>query len=187
MNMIRAPRVRAALVAVAGSILLLALPGGQARAGSGTVLEGTGTFSSQVVRTTETLDPPCVSLVTRNGNVAFTGLITNTLQNGDFVSHALRDACATPVQGPSKQTYELHGATVAGKKGDLVVEAEGIFEGDATTPPGARSRYQLKIWGVSGDFKGAEGEGQSVGIATGFPGVPATSSNTYYVTIRLKK
>jgi hypothetical protein len=45
----------------------------------------------------------------------------------------------------------------------------------------------LTISGISGDLKGAVGEGQSVGLATAFPGDPATSSNTYYIKIWLKK
>jgi hypothetical protein len=170
----------ATLVAFAASILLFAGTHGPARADSTIVLEGTGTFSSLVVRTTQTLDPPCVSLVSRAGTVAFTGFIT--AQGGGFESRAVRDACATPVQGTSSQTYDLLNATIGGKTGHLVIQADGIFEGDATVPPGARSRYHLTISGVGGDLKGAEGEGQSVGLAT-----TAVSSNTYYVTIRLKK
>jgi hypothetical protein len=181
----KVPYMGAAVVAVAASIVLLAGTDRQSWAASPTVLEGTGTFSSAVVRTTTPLDPSCVSLVTREGTVAFTGFITNT--DGGFLSHAVRDACASPVQGPSKQTYDLFNATVDGRTGHLIVEAVGIFEGDATTPPGARSQYHLTITGVDGDFKGATGEGQSVGLATGFPGVPATSSNTYYIKILLKK
>jgi hypothetical protein len=187
MTTIKARYMRAVLVAIVGSVLLLARVRSQARAGSITVIEGTGNFSSVVLRTTQTLNPPCVSLVTRTGNIAFTGFITNALQDGDFVSHNLRDACATPVQGTSRQTYDLLNATVAGNTGDLVVEVEGIFEGDATAPPGARTRYHLKIRGVGGDFKGAEGEGQSVGLATAFPSLPADSSDTYYVKIWFKK
>jgi hypothetical protein len=171
---------RVALIAVVTSIMLFAGAGRQAWAGSPVVLEGTGTFSSVVIRTTSTLDPPCVSLVTRVGTVDFTGFIKNTA--GNFLSHAVRDACADPVQGPTKQTYDLLNATVAGRTGQLHVEAEGVFEGDATTPPGARSRYHLTITGVDGDFKGAYGEGQSVGLAT-----TTSSSNTYYVKIWLKK
>mgnify|MGYP001459825557 CR=1 FL=1 len=132
MKAMKAPHVRAALVAVAGSILLLAEAPSQARADSTIVIEGNGTFSSVVTRTTVALTPPCVSLVTRIGTIAFTGLIANDLPDGQFESHALRDACAPPVQGPSKQTYDLRHATVAGKTGHLVVEVEGFFEGDAT-------------------------------------------------------
>jgi hypothetical protein len=127
---------RVALIAVVTSIMLFAGAGRQAWAGSPVVLEGTGTFSSVVIRTTSTLDPPCVSLVTRVGTVDFTGFIKNTA--GNFLSHAVRDACADPVQGPTKQTYDLLNATVAGRTGQLHVEAEGIFEGDATTPPPER-------------------------------------------------
>lgn len=180
MKRFTALHVRVALVAVAGSILLFAGERSEVRADSTIVIEGTGNFDSVVTRTTETLSPPCVSLVSRAGVVAFTGLITS--QNGAFASRALRDACATPVQGTSTQTYDLLYATVAGRTGHLVVQAEGVFEGDATTPPGARSRYHLTISGVDGDLKGAEGEGQSVGLATS-----ASSSNTYYVKITLKK
>ena len=171
--------LRAAAGAVAASMLLFAGARGPARADSTTVLQGTGTFTSAVVRTAQTLDPPCVSLVTRTGTVAFAGFITAA--SGNFQSHALRDACADPVQGPTTQTYDLPHATIGGKTGHLVVQAEGIFEGDATVAPGARSRYHLTITGVGGDFKGAVGEGQSVGLAT-----TAASTNTYYVTITLQ-
>jgi hypothetical protein len=126
---------RVALIAVVTSIVLFAGAGRQAWAGSLVVVEGTGTFGSVVTRTTSTLDPSCVSLVTRVGTVEFTGFVTNAAADGKFLSHALRDACASPVQGPSKQAYDLLNATVAGRTGQLHVEAEGIFEGDATTPP----------------------------------------------------
>ena len=180
-------RIQAIVALFIGAIVLSAGALSQASAGSTTVIEGTGTFSSVVTRTTATLDPACVSLVTRIGTVAFTGLITNALADGQFASHALRDACAAPVQGPSRQTYDLLNATVGGKTGHLVVEVEGFFDGDAATPPGARTRYHFTISGVGGNLKGALGEGQSVGLATAFPGVPATSSNTYYATISIKK
>lgn len=174
--------VCAALVAVVTSIVLLAEAGRQTWAGSPAVVEGTGTFTSVVVRTTSAMDPPCVSLVTRAGTVGFAGLITNVAADSSFLSHAVRDACASPVQGPTRQTYDLFNATVAGRTGHLIVEAEGVFEGDATVAPGARSRYHLTITGVDGDFKGASGEGQSVGLAT-----TTSSSNSYYVKIWLKK
>ena len=174
--------VRAALVAMVTSIVLLAGGEHQAEAGSPVVVEGTGTFNSVVVRTTTTMDPPCVSLVTRSGTVEFAGVVTNSLADSTFLSHAVRDACASPVQGPTKQTYQLLNASVAGRTGHLTVEAEGVFEGDATVAPGARSRYHLTITGVDGDFKGAYGEGQSVGLAT-----TASSTNSYYIKIWLKK
>ncbi len=174
--------VCAALVAIVTSIVLLAGGERQAGAGSPVVVEGTGTFTSAVVRTTSAMDPLCVSLVTRVGTVEFAGFITNAAAHSSFLSHAVRDACASPVQGPTKQTYDLLKATVAGRTGHLIVQAEGVFEGDATVDPGARSRYHLTITGVDGDFNGAYGEGQSVGQATA-----ASSTNSYYVKIWLKK
>jgi hypothetical protein len=178
--------VGAAFLAVVGTIVLLAAGRGHARGESATEIEGTGKFDSQVVRTSEALDPPCVSLVARVGQVAFTGLISNELGDGKLDGLALRDACTVAVQGTTRQTYDLLRATVAGRTGHLRIEADGVFEGDATTPPGARSRYILKIRGIAGDLAGAEGEGQSVGTATGVPGEPASSSNTYQVRIRFK-
>lgn len=178
--------VCATLVAIVTSIVLLA--GGERQAGavspavSPVVVEGTGTFNSVVMRTMTTMDPACVSLITRAGTVEFAGFVTNPAANSTFLSHAVRDACADPVQGPTKQTYDLLNATVAGRTGHLIVEAEGVFEGDATAAAGARSRYHLTITGVDGDFKGAYGEGQSVGLAT-----TASSTNSYYVKIWLKK
>lgn len=178
--------VGAAFLAVVGTIVLLAAGRGHARGESATEIEGTGKFDSQVVRTSEALDPPCVSLVARVGQVAFTGLISNELGDGKLDGLALRDACTVAVQGTTRQTYDLRRVTVAGRTGHLRIEADGVFEGDATTPPGARSRYILKIRGIAGDLAGAEGEGQSVGTATGVPGEPASSSNTYQVRIRFK-
>ena len=174
--------VCAALVAIVTSIVLLAGGERQAGATSPVVVEGTGTFTSVVVRTTIPMDPACVSLVTRMGTVEFTGVLTNTAADSTFLSHAVRDACASPVQGPTKQTYDLLKATVAGRTGHLIVEAEGVFEGDATVAPGARSRYHLTITGIDGDFNGAYGEGQSVGLAT-----TASSTNSYYVKIWLRR
>jgi hypothetical protein len=183
----QALRVGVGLVAVVGAILLLPEARSHARGQSGPAqIEGTGRFESLVVRTTETLDPPCVSLVTRVGRVAFTGFISNALEDSHFDSRALRDACTSSVQGTARQTYDLLGATVNGRTGHLRIEADGIFEGDATTPPGTRHRFSLKIVGLGGDLEGAEGEGQAVGGATSFPGEPAISSTTYHVRIRFK-
>jgi hypothetical protein len=174
--------VCAALVAVVTAIVLLGGAERQTWAGSPVVVEGTGTFTSTVARITSPMDPLCVSLVTRTGTVEFSGFITNAGADSSFLSHAVRDACASPIQGPTKQTYDLLYATVAGRTGHLLVEAEGVFEGDATVAPGARSRYHLTITGIDGDFQGAYGEGQSVGLAT-----TASSTNSYYAKIWLKK
>jgi hypothetical protein len=182
MTTTRARYMCAALVAVVISIVLLAGAERQTWAGSPVVVEGVGTFNSVVVRTTIPMDPSCVSLVTRVGTVEFDGFVTNAAADSTFLSHTVRDACASPIQGPTKQTDELLNATVAGRTGHLTVEAEGVFEGDATVAPGARSRYHLTITGVDGDFQGAYGEGQSVGLAT-----TTSSSNSYYVKIWLKK
>ena len=50
-------------------------------AGSGEqIVTGTGNFTTQVTRVSETLQPPCVQLVTRQGQAEFSGFITNTLE-----------------------------------------------------------------------------------------------------------
>src|SRR5262245_32921904 len=95
-------------------------------------------------------------------------------------SRIVRDACEEPVQGTNKTTYTLDEATVAGRKGGLILEASGIFDGDVTSPAGSRTRFHFTIRGVSGDLKGATGTGQFVGGST------ATNSfNTYYAEILL--
>jgi hypothetical protein len=182
MKTAKARYVCATLVAVVTAIVLLGGAEHPTWARPPLVVEGTGTFTSAVVRTATVMDPPCVSLITRSGTVEFSGFIANAGADSSFLSHAVRDACASPVQGPTKQTYDLLYATVAGRTGHLLVVAEGVFEGDATVPPGARSRYHLTITGIDGDFKGAYGEGQSVGLATS-----TSSTNSYYAKIQFKK
>jgi hypothetical protein len=167
-------------VVVVSSFLLLTGASGKTKHKKGTMVAGTGNFVTQVTRTSEPLDPPCVELVTRVGNASFSGLIENALENGQQEVHALRDACADPVQGTTTATYVLEEATVAGRTGGLILEARGIFEGDATSPAGSRPRYYFTIRGVSGDLKGATGTGQYVGQAT-----TTSVFNTYYAEITL--
>jgi hypothetical protein len=167
-------------VVIISAFLLLTGTSGTTKANKGTLVTGTGNFVTQVTRTSEPLDPPCIALITRVGNVAFSGLIENALEDGQQETHALRDACAAPVQGTTTTTYTLAEATVAGMTGGLILEARGIFEGDATSPGGARTRLHVTIRGVSGDLKGATGTGQVVGQST-----TTSSFNTYYVEIVL--
>ncbi|MFO0792729.1 MAG: hypothetical protein U0586_01565 [Candidatus Brocadiaceae bacterium] len=167
-------------VVVASSFVLLAEATGETKNKKCTLVKGTGNFVTQVTRTAEPLDPPCVALVTRVGNVSFSGLIENTLENGHQETHALQDGCADPVQGTTATTYILKEATVAGRKGCLILKATGVFEGDATLPAGSRNRLHFKIRGVSGDLKGATGTGQFVGQST-----TTSSSSTYYAEILL--
>jgi hypothetical protein len=167
-------------VVVTSSFLLLAGTSGKTKEKKGTLVRGTGNFVTQVKRTTEPLNPPCVVLVTRVGNVSFSGFIENVLENGHQETHAQRDECEAPVQGTTATTYTLAEATVAGRTGGLILEASGIFEGDATLPTGARTRLHFNIRGVSGDLKGATGTGQFVGEST-----TASSFNTYYAEILL--
>jgi hypothetical protein len=167
-------------VVVVSSFLLLSRASGEQKHKKGTLVTGTGSFVTEVTRTSEPLDPPCVTLVTRVGNVSFSGLIENALKNGHQEVHALRDECAYPVQGTTKATYMLNQVTVAGRSGGLILEARGIFEGDATLSAGARPRYHFTIRGVSGDLKGATGDGQYVGQAS-----TTSVFNTYYAEILL--
>lgn len=162
---------------VVSSFLLLAETSGKTK---GTLVTGTGKFVTQVTRTSESLDPPCVTLVTRVGNVSFSGLIGNAPENGYQETHALRDECAAPIQGTTATTYILKEATVAGRTGGLILKASGIFDGDVTLPAGARTRLHFKIRGVSGDLKGVTGTGQFVGQST-----TNCSFNTYYAEILL--
>lgn len=167
-------------VAITGSLVLLEGASGKIKEKKGTLVTGTGGFVTEVTRTTEPLDPPCVTLLTRVGNAAFSGLIENALENGTQEVRGLRDACADPVSGTATATYVLKDAKVAGRTGDLVLEASGYFEGDAGSPAGARPRYHLTIRGVSGDLKGAVGTGQSVGQAT-----TTSAFDSYYAEILL--
>lgn len=167
-------------VVVVSSFLLLAETNGKTKDKKRTLVTGTGNFVTQVTRTSEPLDPPCVALVTRVGNVSFSGLIENALENGHQETHALQDDCAAPVQGTTATTYKLKKATVAGRTGRLILKASGIFEGDVTLPEGARTRVHFDIRGVSGDLKGATGTGQFVGQS-----MTTSSFNTYYAEISL--
>jgi hypothetical protein len=144
------------------------------------LVSGTGNLVTEVTRTSEELDPPCVSLVTRIGSVSFSGFIENAPGDGQQEVHALRDACSDPVYGTATSTFKLEAATVAGRTGGLILEARGFFEGDATSPGGARPRYHFTIRGVSGDLKGATGTGHYLGQAT-----TTSAYNTYYAEILL--
>jgi hypothetical protein len=165
---------------VASPFFPLAGASGKTKKRKATLVTGTGGFVTQVTRTTEPLDPPCVTLPKRVGNVAFSGLLENALENGRQEVHGLRDACEDPVQGTATATYLLEEATVAGRTGGLILEATGIFNGDATSPAGARPRYHLTIRGVSGDLKGVTGTGQNLGGAT-----TTSAVNAYYAGILL--
>jgi len=166
--------------AVVSSFFVLTGTSGQAKDKKGPLVRGTGNFVTQVQRTTEPLNPPCVVLVTRVGSVSFSGFIANAPESGYQETHAERDECEAPVQGTTATTYSLDKATVAGRTGGLIVKTRGIFEGDATLPGGSRTRLHMTIRGISGGLKGATGTGQFVGESTA-----TNSSNTYYAEILL--
>ena len=168
------------LVVVAVLFMLFASTTAKGQDSKWTLVTGSGNFVSQVTRTSEELDPPCVTLVSRDGNASFSGLIESALLTGKQQTRNLRDACADPVQGIAKTTYILEEATVAGRTGTLVIEAKGIFEGDVTSPAGARTRLHFTIRGISGDLRGATGVGHHVG-----QGTTTGSFNTYYAEIWL--
>jgi hypothetical protein len=153
------------------------------------VIEGTGNLASTNIRTSTQLYPACVTQVDRTGSIQLTGVIFTSNEPTGYQSTSLRDDCASPssIIGTSRHRYEIQNATIAGRTGRIVIEAVGVYEGDATTPPGTRMRLQWKITGLDGDLKGMEGEGQSVGITTAFPNQPATNSSTYSVKLILKK
>jgi len=113
-----------------------------------TLVAGTGNIVAVVTRTSEPLSPPCVTLVRRVGSASFSGLIENAPEHGRQESRILRDACEDPIQGTNKTTYVLDQATVAGRTGGLILEASGIFDGDATSPAGSRTRLHFTIRGV---------------------------------------
>ena len=171
---------RLLILAIASSILLASEVSAKAKDEKRTLVSGTGEFVAEVERTTVPLDPPCVSLLTRAGNVAFSGLIENALEDGWQEVRGLRNACTEPVHGTAAATFTLENATVAGRTGTLILEGRGIFEGDATDAAGARPRYHITIRGVSGDLKGATGTGQILGQASA-----TTAFDTYYAEIRL--
>jgi hypothetical protein len=170
------------LLAVAASVLVFCEQSGRADSDAdddddSAVSEGTGSYVSHVTRTATPVTS-CVELIKRVGSIGFTGFITSAESDGKFESRALRDFCAEPVQGPTRQHYELRNATVAGRTGTLIIDAEGVFEGDATSSPGARPRYHLTLRGVGGKLKGLRGEGMAVGFALG-----TSSSNAYWARI----
>lgn len=166
-----------------GSVLLLAGTSGNAK--KTTLIAGTGSFVAVLTRTVETLNLPCVQLVSSDGTIEFSGLIVTPGSGSVGGSRALRDACAAPVQGTTASSFTLVGATVSGKTGDLILEATGVFEGEPTIAPGVRTRLHFTIRGVSGGLNGATGTGQVVGQTTAFPGEPASSHGTYYAEISL--
>jgi len=168
------------LIAVAGLSVQVAATSGKTNEEKDTLVTGSGNIVALVTRTSEPLSPPCITLVRRVGTASFSGLIENAPEHGRQESRILRDACEDPIQGTNATTYTLDEATVAGRTGGLILEASGIFDGDATSPAGSRTRLHFTIRGVSGDLKGATGTGQFVGDST------ATSSfNTYYAEILL--
>jgi hypothetical protein len=170
------------LIAIAGLSVRLAADPGKTNEEKETLVTGTGNIVAVVTRTSEPLLPPCVSLVRRSGTASFSGLIENAPEHGRQESRILRDACEEPIQGTNRTTYTLDEATVAGRTGGLILEATGIFDGDATSPAGSRTRLHFTIRGVSGDLKGATGTGQFIGDST------ATNSfNTYYAEILLPR
>jgi len=168
------------LVAVSCLSVRLAAGSGKTNEEKETLVTGTGNIVAVVTRTSEPLSPPCVTLVRRSGTASFSGLIENAPEDGRQESRILRDACEDPIQGTNRTTYTLDKATVAGRTGGLILEATGIFDGDATSPAGSRTRLHFTIRGVSGDLKGATGTGQFVGDSTS-----TNSFSTYYAEILL--
>jgi hypothetical protein len=168
------------LLAGAGLSVQLAATSGKTTEEKDPLVTGSGNIVAVVTRTSEPLSPPCITLVRRVGTAAFSGFIENAPEDGRQESRIVRDACEDPIQGTNATTYTLEEATVAGRTGGLILEANGIFDGDVTAPAGSRTRLHFTIRGVSGDLKGATGTGQFVGEST------ATSSfNTYYAEILL--
>ena len=154
-----------------------------------TTFQGSGNLTNINVRTSTTLSPAYVSQTDQVSSIQLTVVITSSVEPNGAVSRSLRDDCATPssVVGVSTQRYEIQKATIAGRTGRILIEAQGPWEGDATTPPGTRIRLHWKITGLDGDLKGMEGEGLSVGTTTAFPNQLATANTTYTITLALKK
>jgi len=170
------------VIALAGLAVQLAATNGKANDEKGTLVTGTGNIVAVVTRTSDPLSPPCITLVRRVGTASFSGLIENAPQLGRQESRIVRDACEDPIQGTNRTTYLLDGATVTGRTGSLILEASGLFDGDATSPAGSRTRLHFTIRGVSGELKGATGTGQFVGDSTAID-----SFNTYYAEILLPR
>jgi len=170
----------ALIVIVVSQFVLLAGASDKKKERRRRLVTGTGSFFTEVTRTTEPLEPPCVTLLTRAGNVQFSGFIENALADGWQEVRGLRDACTEPVQGTARAKYTLKDATVAGRTGDLILEAKGFFEGDAASAEGARPRFHLTIRGVSGELKGATGTAQNLGQAG-----TTSAFDTYYAEIWL--
>jgi hypothetical protein len=146
-----------------------------------TVLTGTGTSTSGGPRIATVLDPPCVSLVNRDGPSTYAGLITGT---GSASIRSLLDRCG-PAQGNFLATIVLDHATIGGRTGSVELRAEGTFEGEVGVEPGTRTRMKLSLRGLRGALAGARGEGVAVGLAQSYtPDFPA-SSTTYYLEVHL--
>jgi len=145
------------------------------------IVTGTGNFTTQLTTISETLQPPCVQLLTRTGQAEFSGFITNALGSSQLDSRAILDACADPAQGTIRSEFRLEGATVAGLTGDLVIEIHAFFEGNVALPSGVRTRGHGTITGISGQLKGAGGTFQFLGQRT-----LSSSFATYFTEIHLK-
>ena len=168
-------------------VVLLCLLGVAPREGGTApeVITDVGSFVTDIVRVATTVsdcgdaDPATeIQFVTRNGTVVFTGAIAGA---GQLSSNSLRDACSSPPAGTVQAQMQLQGATVGGVTGDLLIELEGVFDGDPTLPGGVRVRLHGTITGVSGGLRNARGRIQAAGPVT------ATGSlNAYYVEIRVK-
>jgi len=142
-------------------------------------LKGTGNYSATVTRAIENLQPSCVELATRQGQVAFSGFITNAAENGHLATVVLQDSCAKPVQGTFRTEYRLKDASAGGLRGDVTIKVDGVFE--LAPSAGFRSRGYGTVVGTSGGLAGAKGTIQVLSQAT-----PTTSVVTYYVEIHPK-
>ena len=178
---------RTLIVVVTVLVALLALGAERGAQAAEEIVTGAGAFTTLVTRTAQELSD-CgdadvatgVQLVMRVGTVAFSGAIS-TGTDGEFSSTSLREACAQPALRTLRVDTRLLDATVAGRTGALQIELEGVFDGDATSPGGVRTRGHGTVTGVSGGLRGARGRIQFVGVATA-----TSSSNFYFLEIQLK-
>jgi len=142
-------------------------------------LKGTGNYAATVTRASEKLQPSCVELATRQGQVAFSGFITNAAENGHLATVVLQDSCAKPVQGTFRTEYRLKDASAGGLRGDVTIKVDGVFE--LAPSAGFRSRGYGTVVGTSGGLAGAKGTIQVLSQATA-----TTSVVTYFVEIHTK-
>jgi len=151
-----------------------------------TLVTGTGTI--QETNTTRVATPvgnevcpgEYVEFVTRKGDVAFSGVISNEPEHGQLDFRGLRNPCVDPSQTPYLLDYHLTDVTVCGRTGDLDIHVTAIGTGDVVSPDGAAAVAHFVLTGSGGQLRHATGEGIVVSKA-----LVGSAFRTYYAEILL--